>query len=151
MGVVTQEAVAVGLLFVSAGLVLALDQASKRLVLGRAHRQLRSRRANGLTPRVRIRMNSRFGVALLPCRYALLVWGVAVLGTILLIHYAPQLQTWPTRVGFGIALGGATGNLLDLVRRGAVVDFIDLRVWPVFNIADACIVLGVGGALWAIH
>jgi lipoprotein signal peptidase len=31
-----------------------------------------------------------------------------------------------------------------------VVDFIDLRVWPLFNIADACIVLGAGGTLWSI-
>ena len=50
-------------------------------------------------------------------------------------------------VALGLILGGATGNLLDRVLRGSglsgrVVDFIDLHVWPVFNVADAAIVVG---------
>jgi len=44
----------------------------------------------------------------------------------------------------GLIVGGALGNLLDRVRTGGVIDFIDLRVWPVFNIADAAITIGVG-------
>ncbi len=40
-------------------------------------------------------------------------------------------------------LGGALGNLLDRVRLGSVVDFIDFKIWPVFNLADTAIVLGV--------
>jgi len=40
-------------------------------------------------------------------------------------------------------LGGALGNLVDRLRLGYVVDFLDFRVWPVFNIADCAIVLGV--------
>jgi signal peptidase II len=55
------------------------------------------------------------------------------------------------RVGFGAALGGATGNLIDQLRRGAVMDFIDLRIWPVFNLADTFIVVGLGVALWSIQ
>ena len=49
-------------------------------------------------------------------------------------------------VGLGAILGGAAGNLVDrLVRHngGQVIDFIDLQWWPVFNVADASIVLGV--------
>ena len=45
----------------------------------------------------------------------------------------------------GLLLGGAAGNLTDrLVRHhhGAVIDFIDLKWWPVFNVADASIVCG---------
>ena len=51
-------------------------------------------------------------------------------------------------VATGCIVGGATGNVLDRVFRGAgfmdgaVVDFIDLRWWPVFNVADICIVCG---------
>jgi signal peptidase II len=50
-------------------------------------------------------------------------------------------------VALGLVLGGATGNLLDRIVRGPglsgrVVDFIDLHVWPVFNVADAAIVVG---------
>lgn len=50
----------------------------------------------------------------------------------------------------GLVLGGAAGNLIDRAIRNYVVDFIDLRVWPVFNIADCCIVLGVVGIIWVL-
>ena len=42
----------------------------------------------------------------------------------------------------GLILGGAVGNLIDRVRFGGVVDFLDFRVWPVFNLADSCITIG---------
>jgi len=58
-------------------------------------------------------------------------------------------------VALGMVLGGAMGNLLDRALRGdagfmqgAVVDFIDVQWWPVFNVADACVV--VGGILFAL-
>jgi len=47
------------------------------------------------------------------------------------------------RVALGLALGGAMGNLIDRVRLGYVIDFIDFRFCPVFNIADLAIVSGV--------
>ncbi|MBC7254135.1 MAG: signal peptidase II [Actinobacteria bacterium] len=47
----------------------------------------------------------------------------------------------------GLIIGGALGNIIDRISLGAVVDFIDLRFWPVFNLADTAIVLGVGIAL----
>ena len=49
----------------------------------------------------------------------------------------------PVRVALGLILGGAMGNLLDRVRLGYVVDFVDLRWWPVFNLADSAVVVGV--------
>jgi len=48
------------------------------------------------------------------------------------------------RLGLGFIVGGAIGNLLDRVRFGYVVDFVDLRWWYVFNVADSAIVAGVG-------
>jgi signal peptidase II len=45
--------------------------------------------------------------------------------------------------GCGLALGGAAGNLVDRLRLGYVIDFIDLRVWPVFNVGDSAITIGV--------
>jgi len=45
-------------------------------------------------------------------------------------------------ISLGLIAGGAAGNLLDRVRLGEVVDFIDFRVWPVFNLADSAIVVG---------
>ena len=47
------------------------------------------------------------------------------------------------RLGLGVLLGGALGNLIDRIRFGAVVDFVDVPWWPTFNVADAAIVAGV--------
>ncbi len=45
--------------------------------------------------------------------------------------------------GFALVLAGAFGNVLDRLARGYVIDFIHLSHWPIFNVADACIVLGL--------
>jgi len=45
-------------------------------------------------------------------------------------------------VGFSLILAGAIGNLIDRVLYGYVIDFIDFRIWPVFNIADSAITIG---------
>ncbi len=47
------------------------------------------------------------------------------------------------RIAFAFILGGALGNWIDRLRFGAVIDFLDFRVWPVFNIADSAITIGV--------
>lgn len=54
------------------------------------------------------------------------------------------------RWGLTLGLAGATGNLIDRLRFGKVVDFMDVRIWPIFNVADSCIVIGVGLLIWAI-
>jgi signal peptidase II len=51
----------------------------------------------------------------------------------------------------GLLLGGALGNLADRARDGAVIDFIDPVAWPAFNVADACIVVGVFLLLWTVE
>ncbi|MFA5058998.1 MAG: signal peptidase II [Candidatus Omnitrophota bacterium] len=45
-------------------------------------------------------------------------------------------------IGFSLILGGAFGNLIDRLFYGYVIDFIDFRIWPVFNIADSAITIG---------
>lgn len=45
-------------------------------------------------------------------------------------------------VSLGLILGGAIGNMIDRVWFGYVIDFFDLHVWPVFNVADSCITIG---------
>ncbi len=54
-------------------------------------------------------------------------------------------------IGLGLILGGAVGNLVDRLRLGGVIDFIDVHVggwhWPAFNVADSAITLGVVAVL----
>ncbi|MBP2639943.1 MAG: Lipoprotein signal peptidase [Firmicutes bacterium] len=62
------------------------------------------------------------------------------------IWYVPRIPARYRllRFGIGIQAGGAIGNLIDRIRYGGVVDFLDFRIWPVFNVADMAIVGGVG-------
>lgn len=62
------------------------------------------------------------------------------------IYFYPRIpkQYRLLRLGTGLLVGGAIGNVIDRIKTGYVVDFFDFRIWPVFNIADAAIVCGVG-------
>ncbi|WP_338825323.1 signal peptidase II [Neomoorella humiferrea] len=54
------------------------------------------------------------------------------------------------RLALALITGGALGNLIDRLRFGYVVDFLDFRVWPVFNLADVAIVSGVILLCWQL-
>lgn len=66
-----------------------------------------------------------------------------VIGLIAYLYaHRAKLAKWPWRALLLIVAGGA-GNVLDRCFRGFVVDFIDFKVWPVFNLADAMITIGI--------
>lgn len=69
---------------------------------------------------------------------------VVVVIAILIYHRNLPAGNWLMRLSLGLQLGGAVGNLIDRVRYGYVIDFIDIGFWPIFNLADASIVIGVG-------
>lgn len=75
---------------------------------------------------------------------------VIVIGGILLGYRYIPFANEPIRVALGLIMGGALGNLIDRLRLGRVVDFLDFRVWPVFNLADTAIVLGAGILVWFV-
>ena len=58
-------------------------------------------------------------------------------------------STLNARYGVAFLLGGAIGNLIDRIVLGKVVDFFDFIIWPIFNIADIAICIGVGLILWS--
>jgi signal peptidase II len=61
------------------------------------------------------------------------------------VYYYRWIVTfgWAFQLALALEVGGAVGNMIDRIRFGHVVDFIDLQIWPVFNIADMAIVSGV--------
>jgi signal peptidase II len=84
-----------------------------------------------------------------------LLFHVVSLGAVLLITayylrlHGNSRQERFVRLGLALVLGGAMGNYLDRLARGFVIDFIeahwhDRATWPSFNVADSCIVIGVG-------
>ena len=58
------------------------------------------------------------------------------------LHRQHKEMGWLLVVAFSLILGGALGNLIDRLIFGYVIDFIDFRIWPVFNIADSAITIG---------
>jgi signal peptidase II len=130
--------------------VLALDQLSKRVVA----RAIAPGEQMGVLPGVQLVHTHNHGVAFgLAAGDQLLVTalvGVALLA--LLAYFATHASRPLIWLPTGLLLGGALGNLLDRVRTGSVVDFIQLPLgWPPFNLADLAIVLGVLALLFVIE
>ena len=73
---------------------------------------------------------------------------VVVIGIIIWARREILASPWEVKAGCGLFLGGAIGNLIDRARHGLVIDFFDFRIWPVFNIADIAICIGVGLIIW---
>ena len=68
---------------------------------------------------------------------------ILILIGILYFYFKLQQEQWLLKLSLGLVVGGAIGNFLDRLRWGAVIDFLDFRIWPVFNIADTAIVIGM--------
>lgn len=70
---------------------------------------------------------------------------VAAIMLLAAIYFYPRIpaKCFMLKSGLGLLAGGASGNLIDRIKTGYVVDFFDFRIWPVFNVADIAIVCGV--------
>lgn len=138
----------VGLLVAVAGCLVLADQLTKRWALDAL--------ADGpihlfWTLRLRLAFNTGMAFSVGSGRGALIA-GVALAVVVVAFWAGTSATSRLGAVGVGLVLGGALGNLADRAFRdgtgflgGAVVDFVDFQWWPVFNLADAGIV--IGGAL----
>ena len=132
-------------LLIGAALCFSLDQTAKMLVA----RRLAPGQSVPVTSWLRIRrVDHSRGLAIFrhPLKQ-LLLFGALLGGICLIVWQGSFFQHPAARLGLGLALGGAGGNLYDQLWRGAVLDFLDLGWWPVFNLADAAITIGVATAL----
>lgn len=73
-----------------------------------------------------------------------------VIGAILYYYRQVEAEDWTLKLAMGLQLGGAAGNLIDRLLMGKVTDFISISVFPVFNIADASISIGVAVLLLGV-
>ncbi len=80
------------------------------------------------------------------------ITAIAALTLVFLLFYnrGRQIRTRAAGAGVAAMAGGAAGNLIDRVRLGYVVDYLDVHVWPVFNLADVAIVLGAAVLIVAL-
>ena len=72
-----------------------------------------------------------------------IICSVAIMGWIIREFLTDTALPLAIEWGYALVLGGAAGNLIDRTRLGHVIDFLDLRVWPVFNVGDSAITIGV--------
>lgn len=129
-----------------AGLIVLLDQATKTLALATLEPNTTTPVVEGILHwTLQRNPGAAFGLfARFPVVFTILA-SVITLGIVAGLRKVPDR---PHAVALGLILGGADGNLIDRLARdpgfmrGEVVDFIDLRVWPVFNIADMAVVTG---------
>ena len=137
------------ILLLTAGFVLLLDQSSKVLI----RRILSPGQSITFLKFFRITVVENPGAAfgLLP-HHQLIFLITTLVAIIFIIVYYRQLkpQERAVKLALGLELGGAMGNLTDRLFFGRVTDFIDFRIWPVFNVADIAIILGLLVLGWAI-
>ena len=139
------------ILLVVAAFVVLVDQYTKSLVATRLGVGDSWDVAPWLAPVFRITHVTNTGVAfgLFPGggNFFTVVSAVVIV-TILVYYWQLPPELWLMRVVLALPLGGAIGNLVDRLRQGFVVDFVDLNFWPlhewpIFNLADSSIVAGV--------
>jgi signal peptidase II len=133
----------------TAGLVVALDQATKQLA------DVNIARGDDLSvlPGLGLTNTRNTGVAFGAFEGGGVLIGVLIgLSLALLVGYFLVHRDMPWLwLPVGMLLGGALGNLADRAREGAVIDFIDPVAWPAFNLADTSIVLGVLLLLYVVE
>ncbi len=72
----------------------------------------------------------------------ILIWFSVIAIGIILFYYDKIIEKKSLQVASALILGGTVSNLIDRIFLGFVVDYIDFRIWPVFNIGDSCITIG---------
>ena len=126
-------------------LVIALDQWTKAWVRNNLPLNISSNPVPWLDPIFTFTHTQNTGAAFGLFKNLGGVFVLVALAVILAIAiYYQQLasNSWLLRVAFGLQLGGAAGNLIDRLRFGYVTDFVDVRWWPIFNVADSSVVVG---------
>jgi signal peptidase II len=128
--------------------VIAVDQLSKSFIMSRPSAQIWKARFLSIRKVLRRRGAPIFIVG----TYQLMaLWAASTAIAVLLIEEGVIAENTTTAAGLGATLGGAAGNLLDRLWRGAIVDFVSIGRWPLFNLADAAIVLGIGLLLLSLR
>lgn len=133
-------------LFLISGAVIALDQLTKALVRTNLGFEQIWSPWPWLMPYARIVHWNNTGAAFGMLQgFGDVFMILAIIVALAILYYFPQVpkEDWPLRIAMGLQLGGAVGNLIDRLTIGRVTDFISVGTFPVFNIADASISIGV--------
>lgn len=96
-------------------------------------------------------MNPGAAFGILPNQNVLFITtGLLLIAGALVVYRKLPAEKTVLKIGLAMVLGGSLGNMADRLRLGKVVDFLDFRVWPVFNLADTAILIGVFLLAWEL-
>ncbi len=129
------------LAFAIAAIVVVMDRVTTSLALDHLHDVRHLWGPVGLA----MTFNSGFAFSLFSGK-AVPVTVLLCVGVVVLAFVVARVRTVPLAIGAGLVLGGAVGNLSERIvggHGGRVPDFITLDFWPTFNVADACVTVGV--------
>lgn len=128
--------------------VLAADQLSKRRVL--AEPRFAAAIAPGSFVSIRCIVNRRAAILSLSETGIVAAWVVCAALALFVLDQETLAGNPLFVAGIGMTLGGVTGNVIDLLWRRGIVDFIAFGSWTIFNLADVAIVGGLALALWTL-
>ena len=127
--------------FLIAGIVVLVDQLTKLLALNNL----------GSIPVIKdvlhltLVKNTGAVFGMMHGQNTILIWVSLIVVGFILFYLEDLTESKAGLIMTALVIGGAVGNLIDRIRVGYVIDFIDFRVWPVFNVADSAIMIGVIG------
>ena len=81
-------------------------------------------------------------------KWFFLIFTPIIIGAILFYIIYKAKDSLLVSISLSLIIGGAVGNYIDRIRLGYVVDFLDFKVWPVFNVADSFVVIGTCLFAW---
>lgn len=145
------------LLFLISGFVILLDQLTKKIVRSQLQFGETWMPLDWLAPYFRFVYWHNSGAAFGMAQNLSLVFTLlAILVAFAILLYYPQIpmEDWPLRIALALQFGGAIGNLIDRLTIGFVTDFISVGNFPVFNVADSSITIGVVvliGGMWIME
>ncbi|MBQ2022034.1 MAG: signal peptidase II [Peptococcaceae bacterium] len=76
-------------------------------------------------------------------RMLFLILTAVIVGVMIYLYFSLSNKKSLTAISLGIVVSGAIGNFIDRFMQGTVTDFLDFRIWPIFNIADIAICVGL--------
>ena len=122
--------------------VLLMDQITKWVIISTLYRGEAIPQEGLFRIKHTINTGSAFGLFHNQTVFLIFASFVGV-GVLIFLYRQNSLSGILPKLSLSLQLGGAIGNLLDRIRYGYVVDFIQIGFWPVFNLADSCIVIGI--------
>ncbi len=131
------------MIFLLASLVFVLDRITKIIAISAMYYGQSVKVLPGVF-HITLVFNSGTAFGLMKGQNAILAVITAIAVVLIVVYVVTYKHLGlAVSVALGLILGGALGNLLDRIKFGYVVDLLDFRVWPVFNIADSAITIGM--------